>query len=453
MVPCTSANILLELPATHLREGVAFLNFISDMVHLLFGIVRDLYVVLLIILILEQIPGSDLLHDLTRKGVITVTVCVVIVKLVQPFIGGNGAGPARAPRRQKKTEGGKSAALEWASSEMQGWRPAMEDATCTVASLPEPLSNQAFFAVFDGHGGSQVSLIASKEFPKMLAGCMTKVSNGDKQSEEVGALLDEYDGDTSTEPSSLLGKSLHLTMMTMDSFLHKTGSGFGSHKPPVNAASMFVSNHLEHYAEKRNTFSFVGSTAIVVLIDCGNGCIEGNESSSSRGGRPQRVTVANCGDSRAILCRKGKAVDLSEDHKPELPREEKRIRRAGGHVAQVGPCHRIDGWGLNLSRALGDFHYKACSNLPPEEQKVIAVPEVQTLTLTDEDEFVVLGCDGVFELHSSQNVVDIVRQGFDAGMSVEQVVENLVDKSCSSNLMKTRGKGGDNCSAVVVRIK
>merc|ERR1712190_527811 len=131
------------------------------------------------------------------------------------------------------------------------------------------------------------------------------------------------------------------------------------------------------------------------------------------------------------------AVGLSEDDKPELKAEEERIRKAGGHVALVGPCHRIDGWGLNLSRALGDFHYKARADLPPEQQKVIAVPEIRSLELTDEDEFLVLGCDGVFELNTSQKAVDIVREALRSGASVEQAAEELVDRSCSPDLRQT----------------
>jgi len=146
-------------------------------------------------------------------------------------------------------------------------------------------------------------------------------------------------------------------------------------------------------------------------------------------------------------------VDLSEDHKPERPCEEDRIRRAGGHVARVGVCHRIDGCGLNLSRALGDFHYKARDDLPPDQQKVIAVPEILTLELTEEDEFLVLACDGIFELMSSQKVIDTVRRGFREGLSSEKVVEHLVDSACSRNLIQTRGRGGDNCSAIVVRFR
>merc|ERR1712151_827455 len=101
-----------------------------------------------------------------------------------------------------------------------------------------------------------------------------------------------------------------------------------------------------------------GSTACVTAVDFA----------------AREVHVANVGDSRAMLIRNGKALALSEDHKPENPMERSRIRAAGGQVVRVGPCHRVDG-NLNLSRALGDFHLKANSALPPEEQKVIAFPD------------------------------------------------------------------------------
>ncbi|CAJ1422501.1 unnamed protein product [Effrenium voratum] len=71
-----------------------------------------------------------------------------------------------------------------------------------------------------------------------------------------------------------------------------------------------------------------------------------------------RLLCANCGDSRAVLCRGRAALALSKDHKPNDPEERRRIEAAGGKVELHGPCWRIDG-GLNLSRALGDFLYKA----------------------------------------------------------------------------------------------
>lgn len=64
--------------------------------------------------------------------------------------------------------------------------------------------------------------------------------------------------------------------------------------------------------------------------------------------------VANAGDSRCVVCRDGKAMDMSFDHKPEDTEELERIRKAGGRVTMDG---RVNG-GLNLSRAIGDHAYK-----------------------------------------------------------------------------------------------
>lgn len=68
---------------------------------------------------------------------------------------------------------------------------------------------------------------------------------------------------------------------------------------------------------------------------------------------PSKIYTANAGDSRAVLCRKGNAVPLSYDHKPENDSERKRIQGAGGDIING----RVNG-GLNLSRSFGDFNYK-----------------------------------------------------------------------------------------------
>ncbi|CAK8991466.1 Probable protein phosphatase CG10417 [Durusdinium trenchii] len=440
------------------------------------NIVRDLNFFLVIIFMIEQLPGNELLHDTFRKVMIAIMVAVLMWRLFGGlFFESSPAGGPRVggPLRQKKTEGGKSESLEWAVCEMQGWRAAMEDATCVVESLPEPLADQALFAVFDGHGGSQVSHIASKEFPKVLQVCANKLQDGDSteaEKEEPNTELlpgelspctpgssssskpkaeDGKEDDKSTNgveadialkaAGGLCGKALSMSMIAMDAFLRQLGNSVNSKRNglPLSSPLGMMARHLEANSQ-RNAFNLIGSTAIVALVDTG---------------LKRSVTVANCGDSRAVLCRNGKAIELSEDHKPELASEEQRIRLAGGSVKLIGPCHRIDGWGLNLSRALGDFHYKARGDLSAEEQKVIAVPEIRTVQLHDDDEFLVLACDGCFELHTSQNVVDIVSVALRAGFDVKQAAEQLVDQSCSPNLVKTRGKGGDNCSAIIIKFR
>jgi len=167
----------------------------------------------------------------------------------------------------------------------------------------------------------------------------------------------------------------------------------------------------------------------------------------------REVVCANVGDSRAFLIKKGKAIALSEDHKPENPEERNRIRAAGGQVVKAGPCHRVDG-NLNLSRALGDFYLKANFDLPPEKQKVIAVPDTRREAFAGgPQELLVLACDGLFEKRGNQEVADLVWHGLKSGMALEQVGKEVLEKCCARSL---RGRpveeGTDNETIVLIRL-
>ena len=83
---------------------------------------------------------------------------------------------------------------------------------------------------------------------------------------------------------------------------------------------------------------------------------------------------------------------MSEDHKPEDDIEQARIMTAGGRVTPDG---RVNG-GLNLSRALGDHCYKRNEELPLRDQMITPLPDVKSVVLTEEDEFMVLACDGIW---------------------------------------------------------
>ena len=71
--------------------------------------------------------------------------------------------------------------------------------------------------------------------------------------------------------------------------------------------------------------------------------------------------------------------------------EKNRINAAGGFV----DFGRVNG-NLALSRAIGDFEFKKSAELAPEAQIVTAFPDVETHELTDDDEFLVLACDGEY---------------------------------------------------------
>ncbi|KAF4996569.1 hypothetical protein FGRMN_4410 [Fusarium graminum] len=157
-----------------------------------------------------------------------------------------------------------------------------------------------------------------------------------------------------------------------------------------------------------------------------------------------KLYVANAGDSRGVLGIKGRAKPLSQDHKPQLENEKNRIVAAGGFV----DFGRVNG-NLALSRAIGDFEFKKSAELSPENQIVTAYPDVEQHDLTDEDEFLVLACDGIWDCQSSQAVVEFVRRGIAAKQELEKICENMMDNCLASN-SETGGVGCDNMTMLII---
>ena len=117
------------------------------------------------------------------------------------------------------------------------------------------------------------------------------------------------------------------------------------------------------------------------------------------------IYVANSGDSRSVLCRKGIAIPMSEDHKPELERERKRIEKAGGTIEDG----RVKGV-LNLSRSLGDLEYKMDKKLTAGEQMITAMPEIKVEKITSDTEFLIIGCDGIWDCLTNEKAVATFRE-------------------------------------------
>jgi serine/threonine protein phosphatase PrpC len=140
---------------------------------------------------------------------------------------------------------------------------------------------------------------------------------------------------------------------------------------------------------------------------------------------------ANVGDSRAIIATNEKRFDteetlyaLSFDHKPDLPVEYARIESAGGYVANS----RVNG-DLAVSRAFGDFQFKDRADLKPEEQKVIAVPDIECmLQQVDVDEFILVASDGLFDVFTSIELIAYVRSRLISGKyTLEDGSVNLLE--------------------------
>lgn len=155
---------------------------------------------------------------------------------------------------------------------------------------------------------------------------------------------------------------------------------------------------------------------------------------------------ANAGDSRCVLCRNGVAYPLSNDHKPVNTWEQLRIERAGSYVFN----RRVNGI-LALSRGLGDFTFKANTVIPWEQQAVTSVPEIQSTPLQPEsDGFVVLACDGIWDVMTNEQVVLFVKRRINMEISLATIAEELMTHCLSTTPFR---KGNDNMSVIIVQFK
>jgi serine/threonine protein phosphatase PrpC len=196
-----------------------------------------------------------------------------------------------------------------------------------------------------------------------------------------------YDGHGGRETVDFVVKTLHLN------FEQELRTD-----PTLEVPEAFKRSYLTTDGQlRRHNILRSGTTAVTCLIRI--------EDSGDR-----ILYSANVGDSRAILCRNGQALRLTVDHKATLPEEAKRVRDAGGYV---GRNQRVNGI-LAISRALGDHMLK-------ENNVVSAEPYCTTTPLNAEtDNFLILACDGVWDVMSDQEAVDFVLANYETEKKAQE---------------------------------
>lgn len=185
----------------------------------------------------------------------------------------------------------------------------------------------------------------------------------------------------------------------------KVTAGIKAGKIPAKALfDAFLETDTDFLDGHRNSS---GSTAVIILWDSTAACLH----------------IANAGDTRAVLCRGGRAIDLTRDKKATSPEEIARIYRSGGFVVNG----RVQGT-LAVSRALGDLNLKANPN-GGVKRFVIPDPEITTFQPNEADEFIVMASDGLWDVMSSQAVVEDIRcQIKYANIAMEYSGENIANK-------------------------
>ncbi|ESQ43369.1 hypothetical protein EUTSA_v10015875mg [Eutrema salsugineum] len=233
----------------------------------------------------------------------------------------------------------------------------MEDTVTVKPNLCKPEINRQkpvhFFAVYDGHGGSQVSTLCSTTMHTLVK------EELEKPEDEEGA--NENDVVVEKKWREVMKRSFEKMdeVATSTCVCGTTNVSFCSCDP-------------------RETAAMSGSTAVTAVLT------------------QDHIVVANTGDSRAVLCRNGVAIPLSNDHKPDRPDERARIEAGGGRVLVVDGA-RVEGI-LATSRAIGDRYLKPM---------VAWEPEVTFMRRESGDECLILASDGLWDVLSSQLACDI----------------------------------------------
>ncbi|CAN4095555.1 unnamed protein product [Withania somnifera] len=305
----------------------------------------------------------------------------------------------------------------WGCTSICGRRPEMEDAFATVPrfmkiplqmligdrvhdGLPRRLSHLTthFFGVYDGHGGSQVANYCRDRIHAVLAEVL-ETSMMNLNDESIRRNCQEH-----------WNRAFTNCFLKVDTEI----GGDTNHEPVAPET--------------------VGSTAVVAIV-CSS-----------------HVIVANCGDSRAVLCRGKEPMALSVDHKPNREDEYKRIEEAGGKVIQWNG-HRVFGV-LAMSRSIGDKYLKPW---------IIPDPEVTFIPRTKDDECLILASDGLWDVMTNEEVCDMARKRIlmwhkkygatlpvERGEGIDPAAQAAAE--CLSNRALQKGSK-DNITVIVVDLK
>eukprot|EP00804_Cyclotella_cryptica_P008683 CCRYP_018532-RA/>CCRYP_018532-RA protein AED:0.01 eAED:0.01 QI:471/1/1/1/0/0/2/145/610 len=365
--------------------------------------------------------------------------------------GGNN-GPGGGGGGHKKTGGpggGNDSTYEDDSKEAQvkvsvralrGGRLSMEDEYIVVDS-------GRFSAVFDGHGGGGVSqylrdhlhIIISEQLEKQFKN-QTRKFRGDIKAFMFGKGLQGKTGSTEESKNKNDMTDLDNPTLKMKYDLSEIG------QLPVSAVANALRDSFDQVDKEilaNDEYEYQGSTAVAVLVHEANDGV-------------RTLLSANIGDSRGILSRDGKAIDLTRDHKPNDDKEKARILAMGEKIEWDHYCkvHRVRN--LSLSRAIGDRFAKPA---------VSGEVEIQRFPVYDgKDEFILLASDGLWDVMTSQEVVSYVHKRLNAapkdGADIKteedmQSLKYLRRKNMSrfiANEALRRGSG-DNISVVIVWLK
>ena len=306
---------------------------------------------------------------------------------------------------------------------MQGWRKRQEDAHIAAISQGDK-KDIDIFGVFDGHGGKEISQFVSNHFTKEL------IDNKNLNKDMPKALRETF-----IKMDELMQTPEGIEEIKKHARKSKEEDDIQSKNEPPNSQMQLISVLIgQKNPESEEINLRTGCTACVLSVDEKN----------------KKLYFANAGDSRVVMCKNGIAEAKSIDHKPELQSEKDRIYKAEGWISEG----RVMG-NINLTRGFGDLEYKKNKKLKPEEQMVTANPDIQIVNYTKDIDFVIIGCDGIWDCLKNQEACDFVKKRLkdNPNIKISKIIEEMMDSIIAKDLYSGGGVGCDNMTCIVIVFK
>ena len=280
---------------------------------------------------------------------------------------------------------------------MQGWRKRQEDAHLAAVSKGEKKDIDVF-GVFDGHGGKEISKFVSNHFLEELVANKNLPSDMSLALKETFIKMDEI---MQTKEGIEEIKKYSRQSKEEDERQSKN-------EPPSSQMQLLAQLIPPKDPEANDIFMRTGCTACVMGIDETN-----------------------------------KKIYFAES-------EKNRIYKADGWISEG----RVKG-NLNLTRGFGDLEYKQNKNLKPEEQMITANPDIKIVDYNKDCDFVILGCDGIWDCLSNQEACDFVAKRLKdtPDIKLSKIVEEMLDTIVAKDLYNETGVGCDNMTCIIVVFK
>lgn len=263
-----------------------------------------------------------------------------------------------------------------------------------------------------------------------------------------GTFVGVYDGHGGSRVSSYLRKTLHVRMAEM---AKKKGGRQGAEAPVEDIAWALKAAFDKVDAEvlRDAGMAIEGSTAaVIVLSHTPTAGAELGEAEEEDDGEQRYIVAGNVGDSRAVLSRRGRAIDLTRDHKPNSPEERRRIEALGGRVKWFGyydtegkPVEGTGVWRVNgnlaVARAFGDrFERPYVSG-----ECDVGIWEMEP----KEDQFIIVASDGLWDVMSSDEAVKYVHNVMAGSVgALREGTSAFSDRPVDVDLQQWRSKYRDD---------